>query len=304
MRKALADEEDYVRSFAMMGIAHGMEKGFGTQEFRNEIFPSLESLLDRRDSSVGGEAPKLMLAIDEARALPVLLSPRYFTVDNREIHYILRALNASGQKVPHELLLPLLAAERERSGEYPHDYAYAEALRSYAIHPDAKTEATLRSDLDSANERIRVAAAESLAALCGVTDARDVVFTLADERGFAGMAPEQRHYLAVVLYDMEVNNGGHSQYFANTFGERWKDAIDGLVAIGSEERATILREAASLFGSDGPSEVRESRWNQLDKLDHGRLSALDTRYYACKDVVDVLLARYALENRERFASER
>ena len=140
MLKALADEQDFVRSYAMMGIEQGMEASRCTKDFLDTMFPALVRLLNRHDGSVSGRAPALLLAIDAVRALPILLSPEYFTVENRELNYIVRALNAAGQKIPHDKLLPLLKAIEPFADEYPHDYEYADALIAYAYNSDASAQ--------------------------------------------------------------------------------------------------------------------------------------------------------------------
>jgi hypothetical protein len=146
VRKALADEDDSVRSHAMMGILRGIDAQRCEQEFLNEMFPAVTTLLNRDSRSTGGHPPRVLLAIDTKRALPVLLSPEYFTPGKRKVHYIIRALNEAGQGIPHDILVPFIEAVRPVAADYPHDYEYAEALKAYAYNPDELTEETLRSD--------------------------------------------------------------------------------------------------------------------------------------------------------------
>lgn len=305
--KLLDDEDDYVRSYAMMGIERGIKKGSSTQEFLKAVFPALVKLLDRRDKSVGGEAPVLLLEIDQDKAPPILLSEKYFTITNRELHYIIEALNESGEIIPHDKLLPLLKDLKPRIAEYPFDYQYAEALKAYAHNPDSKAEQTFRLELTSTNELVQEAAAESLGILKGVTNPFDIVFEIWKQEGFKGLSKPQKLYWAAIGYDGEVNNGGHSQYFFNSSGDGWKAAIAGLKAIGAKERASILQEALDLFGPTGPPEDRESRHIQLadftteqDKV----LDKLDTQYYECKENMDALLALYAIKHKEHFVSRK
>lgn len=109
------------------------------------MFPALTKLLNRETCSVGGKAPKLLLAIDANRALPVLLSAEFFTLENRQVHYIILAMNVAEHKIPHESLLPFLNAVRPISDKYPHDCDYAQALMAYARNPDANAEDTFRA---------------------------------------------------------------------------------------------------------------------------------------------------------------
>jgi len=302
--KALGDDDDYVRSYAMIGIRDGMNARRCEAEFLNAMFPALTQLLSRRDLSVSGMAPQLLLAMDAQRAMPVLLSDQYFTPANRELHYIIEALNQAGQKIPHAYLLPLLVRVAPLIGEYPNDYAYAAALLAYAANPDSSAESSFRRELESSCEMVREAAANSLAILAGVTDAYATVLAREVQSGSDSLSSPQLRYVAIIHYDAEVRNGGHSQYFVNSFSERWKFALDGLTVIGAPGRAEVLRAAAALFGNDGPSEdtvlrhAQLARFNtQQDKL----LSELDTAYYSLKEEnISILLAQYAVKHKRDF----
>jgi hypothetical protein len=111
----------------------------------------------------------------------------------------------------------------------------------------------------------------------------------------------------VFIYDAEVNNGGHSQYFVNSSGDHWESALDGLKAIGADSRAKILEEATGLFGAAGPSADNASRHRQLAAFSgqHDRsLDELDRRYYSCNENIEALLAQYALKNKDHFGAHK
>jgi Domain of unknown function (DUF4375) len=91
----------------------------------------------------------------------------------------------------------------------------------------------------------------------------------------------QRWVWAVLWYDREVANGGHDQFFGNSTGSVWSDALEGLAVIGLTDLHQILREAVSRF--DGlPSRVRSEREAQLERCELG-FDDLDDRYYAVAD---------------------
>jgi Domain of unknown function (DUF4375)/HEAT repeats len=302
--KALSDKEDYVRSYAMMGIDRGIDAKSCTREFLEAMFPPLTKLLNRDDKSISGNAPKLLLAIDPSRALPVLLSPEHFTESNRQVHYILKALNEDDHKIPHDKLLPFLKAVQPLSEKYPHDYNYAEALKAYAHHPDPSAEQLFHEALKSSNDNVQEAAAEALGILSGVVNARELVFEAVDSDGFDALSAPQKHYFAVLMYDGQVNNGGHSQYFFNSPGAHWKNALEGLAAIGAIDRAKILNEAQAVFGTAGPSTDNVTRRDELAALsskDDETLDALDSRYYACKESIETLLAKYVIKHKDHFS---
>jgi hypothetical protein len=209
IRRALADEDDYVRSYAMMGIGRGITARRCADEFLNAVFPALVQLLDRRVQSVGGDAPLLLLSIDQERAIPILYSPRYFTTINRELHYILRALNRHQLRIPHDRLLPLLTELKGSADTYPRDYTYGEALTAYGIHADSATDEWLRSELHSSNKRVREGAATGLLALHGISKPYPFshVCRLMEEKGFKKLTEPQKHVYAVSTYRGEVENG-------------------------------------------------------------------------------------------------
>lgn len=155
----------------------------------------------------------------------------------------------------------------------------------------------------SENDTIKEYAAEGLAILSGVPDARGVALDALDHLGFDALPAPQKYYCAVFIYDAEVRNGGHAQYFVNSSGDNWRAAIDSLDAIGATAKAGVLREATSLFGSDGPSENNDKRHHQLAGFSQQQdetLETLDRKYYACEENIESLLAQYALSHREHF----
>ena len=125
---------------------------------------------------------------------------------------------------------------------------------------------------------------------------------LEEKSGFAALHPTQKHYLAVLMFDGEVNNGGLSQYFFNSSGDYWRDALAGLEAMGFKERLVVLSTAIGKFGKGGPSEDRERRQNQLAKLERksDAFEGLDDAYYKSKEFVEVFAKRYVLKNPEVF----
>lgn len=303
----LGDEDDYVRSYAMMGIKRGIDGDRCTSNFLNSVFPALQPLLDRDDSSISGDAPQLMLAINQERAIPVMLSDKFFTHQNEELHYIVRAFNEADVPIPHGKLLPLIDVLQPLVETYPHDYQLATALIAYARNPDQNTEEQLSQLRDCPKKRVAEAAADGLAMLAGVTDPSTFVFEQLESHGWDGLSIEQQHYYAVLVYNGEVNNGGHSQYFVNSSGDNHKIALAGLNAMGATKRATILSQTLELFGANGPSTENDTRHEQIaafSKRQDSKLDSLDSQYYECNENIDVLLSAYALANKKHFSRGR
>jgi hypothetical protein len=81
----------------------------------------------------------------------------------------------------------------------------------------------------------------------------------------AGMTVAQRRFLALFWYDSEVCNGGHDQFFSNSTGIVWKDALEGMRMIGDDADADNFQKAIDLFGGD-ISFDRDERNDALDKI--------------------------------------
>lgn len=75
----------------------------------------------------------------------------------------------------------------------------------------------------------------------------------------------QRKMLALLWYDSEVCNGGHDQFFSNSTGIVWKDAIECMRMIGAVKYAENFQKAIDMFGGAVPFN-RDERNDVLDKL--------------------------------------
>jgi hypothetical protein len=95
----------------------------------------------------------------------------------------------------------------------------------------------------------------------------------------------QRAVFALMWYMAEVNNGGHSQFYSNSTGIVWEDAMDGFELIGLTDGMKIIEESAKRFGTK-PSFDREKRENALDLLDED-FDDLDSRFYKLDSAVNI-----------------
>jgi hypothetical protein len=69
----------------------------------------------------------------------------------------------------------------------------------------------------------------------------------------------QRHVFAIRWYDAEVCNGGHKQFYLNSTGIVWRDALEGFQAVGLERAAEILATSAKRMGGSPALEQDERR---------------------------------------------
>ena len=122
-------------------------------------------------------------------------------------------------------------------------------------------------------------------------------------KSLAPFSKEQRFLLAVNWYMAEVNNGGHDQFFYNSTGIVWKDALSGFQALGLDQAATILEESAKRMGGN-PSLDRETRWEQMDTY-NPVFDDLDDKFYDLEEEVDLdaVMQEYIVQHRAAFYFE-
>lgn len=108
------------------------------------------------------------------------------------------------------------------------------------------------------------------------------------EASLARFSRSRRLAVAVFWYGAEVENGGHAQFFSNSTGIVWKDALAGLETIGLEAHAAVLRAATQVLGGNPPLD-RKPREALLDAMD-GDFEDLDDRFAALEKERDLLTA--------------
>ena len=85
---------------------------------------------------------------------------------------------------------------------------------------------------------------------------------------------EQRYLNAISWYFAEVNNGGHHQFFYNSTGIVWEDALAGLRLFKMDILADNLQSVIDYFGGSVPFN-REERWTILKEWDDEVFDFLD-----------------------------
>lgn len=111
----------------------------------------------------------------------------------------------------------------------------------------------------------------------------------------------QRYLFAIQWYVAEVNNGGHYQFYDNSCGIVWEDAMRGFESIGAQKNADIIKESANRMGGN-PSKDREKRQEQLESIDPklADLDDLDRMFFSSEAAMTELLHAYICENAKDF----
>ena len=113
----------------------------------------------------------------------------------------------------------------------------------------------------------------------------------------------QRHVWAICWYRAEVNNGGHDQFYSNSTGIVWRDALHGFEAAGLPMFADILRASTARFTTE-PSLDRQTRNDELVERELD-FDDLDEAFYAAEaeNDLDVCLTDYARAHADDFLFE-
>lgn len=98
------------------------------------------------------------------------------------------------------------------------------------------------------------------------------------EESLVEFSRPQRLCLAIEWYRAEVNNGGHDQFYFNSTGIVWRDALAGFTELGLDDFAAVLNESANRLGGDPPLD-REERQTLMDAME-AQFDDLDDRFYA------------------------
>ncbi len=114
----------------------------------------------------------------------------------------------------------------------------------------------------------------------------------------ASFSKEQRNVYALLWYMAEIGNGGHYQFYFNSTGVVWKDALLGSKALKFDEFTQIIEESAIKMGGQ-PSLDRWTRQEYLQK-NKPDFRELDTRLYKIDNQIYKRIYQYILENKSQF----
>jgi HEAT repeat protein len=299
----LTDEDDYVRSYAMRGIRRATEGGRASDGFRRAVFDAVLPLVYRRAVSGSDRAPRCLLSLDRDRAIAILTDNKRLAPGQVNLDNVLEALREANVKVDEAPLLEILTALEARATEYPEDSVVGETLRMLATIDSESSREAIDRGLRHASQRVRESAAEAKAIAIGLDEPLKAAWQRRESAGWEGLSTAQKHALAVRILIDEVNNGGFLQYFVNSSGDHWRDAADGLTAIGAEGDRTLFDEALKLFGSEQPGEDGYKRHQQvaaIAKSSDRPFESIEKAFYEDKDDREVRLLIYVLKNIDDF----
>ena len=226
------------------------------------------------------EAPKLVVALDPARAAGDFGSSRWLSNENRNTHRILEACNSADLGLPADLLRALYEhALALAVGEkcFPHDYVAAAALEGLVLALGEQARPLVESALDSDQEKLQEASARGIARLAGIQDPFGFACDRQQAVGFEGLTPAQRVVYCAGVFDGEVCNGGIMQFFGNSSGDLASETLQALREISHAEAEAALATAIAQIGPLAREVEREMR-----------LAAVEDRYDELLETFDPL----------------
>jgi len=109
----------------------------------------------------------------------------------------------------------------------------------------------------------------------------------------------QRAVYAIYWLMEEIANGGLEQFFGNSTGMLWKDAVDGLRHVGAEPQAEALLAAGALFPDGAPPTRRGLRNEQLKPIE-AQVGAMERGLYGAPVSIQQRVFDYILTHPDEF----
>jgi len=117
------------------------------------------------------------------------------------------------------------------------------------------------------------------------------------------LSEAERIFYITQALEMEVNNGGFSQFFFNSSGDFSNELVDAFTAIGAIKTVAICQKAIDAFGRDIPVD-RYERQEMLAELESDELDAIlgecDDAFYAYEEDLNELNYAFVMKNKEQF----
>ena len=144
-----------------------------------------------------------------------------------------------------------------------------------------------------------------------LTDTNDFVVAMTEHldnktqygKDMSALSEAERIFYITQTLEMEVNNGGFSQFFYNSSGNFSNELVGAFTAIGANATAAICQKAISAFGRDIPVD-RDEREEMLDKLESDEfdeiLEECDNAFYDYEDNLNELNYNFVMKNKEFF----
>jgi hypothetical protein len=144
-----------------------------------------------------------------------------------------------------------------------------------------------------------------------LTDTNDFVVAMTEHldnktqygEDMSALSEAERIFYITQTLEMEVNNGGFSQFFYNSSGNFSNELVGAFTAIGANATAAICQKAISAFGRDIPVD-RDEREEMLDELESDEfdeiLEECDSAFLDYEDNLNELNYNFVMKNKKSF----
>lgn len=160
VRKAFTDVDEYVRSYALMGLKSSLDQAGLAESVPRELFSDVKSLLEIGRNA--DDAVDILFRFDSEKARDYFFSSEVFRADSLIVHEVLETLANAKAPVQRGLLLDLISALDTSDLEYPRTYALGEALRLLGQMQNSGDRDFLSAKLSHSDDRVAEGAAAGL----------------------------------------------------------------------------------------------------------------------------------------------
>ena len=301
IRKALNDDEPYVKSYVLNGLISTINRNQIDPSVCGELFETVSAKWpDDTDFEVSEYIPNVLLGLDHDRGLNFLLQDELFTIKFEPCWRILQAFHERSIMIERHRIKQVLDEAASVPLEYPVGNVFEYGLPLLGAHRNTEDLQLLERLVDHENEDVSGGAIEALYQFHRYYDRIRDYRDIEEQNGWNALNKIERHIFAVELLDMEINNGGFAQYYFNSTAESWPDALEGLKAMGASKRHNLLLETIAEFGDEEPSIDRQKRDHQLAKIvrkHEDPFHRQDSAWYKTNDEnLEKLIFKYNMAN--------
>ena len=119
------------------------------------------------------------------------------------------------------------------------------------------------------------------------------------EAEYDELSPLQQTAQLVFLYDGEIQNGGHLQYFENSRLLHASETVEAFRALGATAQAGILERAIARWKSKERTSIETAKEYVAEALE-GEFDDLDTEYYDCVPDTNAHLEKLLASRQDEF----
>ena len=301
LQQAAKDEDDYVRSYMLMGIQRAVTGCRISDPDKPKFFELVAGMWPEDTSfNVSTHLPTILIKLDRDRAVERLLMPDLFTIQFEPVWRILEAFGSESVMAPRDKLLQLVEKASEDIEEHPNKNTLESALFLLGKHRMEEDLPLLERMVDHTDKDVSRGAVKGLYSYHRYFDLIRNPWDVEEAKGWDALTEAEKHICAIEVLKGEVDNGGFAQYYFNSSGELWQDAFNGLAAIGADKRHGIMKATLERFEQSEPAVDRETRNSQLSKIvskQEDPFKEQDSAWYKAEDEpLDRLMFRYNLAN--------